>query len=289
MKAENGIRLDKQIDNKIPDGSRSLAKKLIDEGKVKVNNKTVTKHSFKLTDKDKVSLNFKFKDFKANTITMPIIYEDDFCLVLNKPSGIITHAKGVYSTETSVASFIRDKISPNLVGNRAGIIHRLDRGTSGLIIVAKTEEARKYLAQQFAKRQVKKNYYCIISGTLDPLAAKINMPIERNPKKPSTFRPGANGKEAITFYKVIVSNHKYSLIELSPLTGRTHQIRVHLKAINHPIVGDAVYGGEKADRLMLHAASLKIKLKEKGIVTFSTALPREFSKFVKMPKDIENG
>ncbi len=277
---DDSQRLDKLVATHVPDGSRSLAVKLISEGKVSVNQKVVTKSSTRVSKQDNLSVNFKAEDLRSDNIDLPIIYEDDTCLVIDKPSGIITHPKGAYYREGSVASFARSKISPDLAGNRAGIVHRLDRGTSGIIIVAKNEESRRYLTNQFAKRLTNKTYYSIISGKLKKDKARINMPIERSPKKPSTFKTGANGKQASTTYELIASNDKYSLVKLSPETGRTHQLRVHLKAIGHPIVGDTIYGGEQAERLMLHAYKLEINIKDKGRMSFTSKLPKEFSRYI---------
>ena len=192
------LRLDNYLSNLTPALSRSYIAKLIDSGHILVNG-TLAKPSFKLKHGDIIS--FDEQDLSPPSppeISIPILYEDDFCIVLNKPSGIITHAKGALSNEGSVASFIKVKLSPQLEGNRAGIVHRLDRGTSGVIVAAKTAEALKYLQRQFAKRQTKKTYIALVDGQMEKERALINMPIERNPKKPSTFRVGPSGKSAQT-------------------------------------------------------------------------------------------
>lgn len=279
---ESGIpdRLDRFLVTSNPNLSRSFIAKQISKGDVLVNGVS-SKASYKLKLADKISFNKQSLSVEQpQAISLPVIYEDDFCIVINKPSGIITHAKGAMSNESSVASFIQGLVSPELIGNRAGIVHRLDRGTSGVIIAAKTERAQKYLQSQFAKRQVSKTYYAVVSGTLDKKEAQINMPIERNPKHPSTFRVGPNGKAAETYYETIDSNGSYTLIKLSPKTGRTHQLRVHLKAIGHPIVGDTFYDGEQNERLMLHAAELIVILPDIGKVPFSAPLPLEFKNFI---------
>ncbi|MGH7234100.1 MAG: RluA family pseudouridine synthase, partial [Candidatus Saccharimonadales bacterium] len=261
---------------------------VIASDKVKVN-KTIGKPSTKLRFKDNISFGGSlFKPPTTEIIELPIIYEDSFCLVLDKPSGIITHSKGSFSSEGSVASFARNKLDPDYdpdqKNNRAGIVHRLDRGTSGVIIVAKSAKAQKYLSSQFAKRIAKKTYYALVSGKLAKSEAIINMPIERDPKHPAKFRPGPNGRSALSQYVVVATNDKYSLLKVTPETGRTHQIRVHLKAINHPVVGDIAYGGDPADRLMLHASSLLINLPNSKPKTFSSPLPKEFLKFIKPTK-----
>lgn len=257
--------------------SRSYLSKQIEFGLIKVNNK-ISKPSLKLREMDKITIDDTLLEpHLLNKIELPIIYEDNFCIVINKPSGIITHAKGRVDNEASVASFIRDKIDPNLTGNRAGIVHRLDRGTSGIIICAKNEYAQKYLQRQFAKRMVEKQYIALVTGKMEEQQANILFPIERNPKKPSRFRVGINGKTAQTYYDVIKSNESYSLLLLTPKTGRTHQLRVHLKAINHPIVGDLFYDGKPYKRLMLHASFLSVILPDIGRIEFNAPLDEEFN------------
>ncbi len=281
-------RLDVYLRNQFPQISRNQVSKVINSGLVLVNG-ILAKPSTKLRANDRIS--FVKEQFNPPTIEkldLDIIYEDDFCLVINKPSGIITHAKGLLSSEGSVASFAKSHLDPDIdfsnSNNRAGIVHRLDRGTSGVIIVAKTSDAQKYLSRQFATRKIRKTYLALVKGKVSKPEAQINMPIERNPKQPSTFRPGPNGREALSRYLVIASNDQYSLLKVTPITGRTHQIRVHLKAINHPIVGDTVYGGEPAERLMLHAASIEVNLPNLYPTTFSAPLPKIFLKYIRVNK-----
>jgi len=273
-------RLDQYLSEYQPLLSRSYITKQIINKKITVNNQEI-KAGYNLKSKDKIKIYDSVLTIsKPKSIELPIIYEDDFCIVINKPSGVITHAKGIINEECSVASFISDKISSNLEGNRAGIVHRLDRGTSGVIITAKTTQAQIYLQRQFAKRQTKKTYIAIVNSPLKQPQAIINMPLERNPRHPSTFRVGYHGKPAETTYKVLASNINYSLVELKPTTGRTHQLRVHLKAIGHPIVGDQFYDGEPSDRLMLHASTLEVILPDKGRVSFKADIPTAFNNFV---------
>jgi 23S rRNA pseudouridine1911/1915/1917 synthase len=162
-------------------------------------------------------------------------------------------------------------------GERAGIVHRLDRATSGVMICAKTPEATAWLQKQFSPRKVTKHYVAIVEGTIEPEEAIIDIPIGRNPKEPSTFRADINGKPATTHYKVLKTHNNHSLIGLKPETGRTHQLRVHLNYLNHPIVGDTLYGGAKADRMYLHAQSLDIVLPSKELQHFEAPLPKIFN------------
>jgi 23S rRNA pseudouridine1911/1915/1917 synthase len=215
---------------------------------------------------------------------LPVIYEDDDVVVINKPAGILTHAKGCINTEATVATFLSSKITDkDLTGNRAGIVHRLDRVTSGVIIGAKNSKAQAWLQKQFSQRKTKKNYLAIVEGEPKELEVVIDVPIERNPSRPQTFRAGQGGKSAQTRYKVIKTvvkgNKSYSLLELTPVTGRTHQIRVHLKYIGHPIVGDWVYGHE-SDNMFLHAKSLEVTLPDKSRQIFSAPTPPAFKEFI---------
>ena len=244
------------------------------------------KPGYKIKTGDKVTVDFDEEELDAiPDIQLPVLYEDDDCVVINKPAGILTHATGMLTTEATVASFLRSHLvaGPEWQAgtNRAGIVHRLDRATSGVLIGAKTQAALSYLQKQFALRKVKKTYLAIVEGSLKEPEAVIDMPIERNPQAPATFRVGPNGKTAATHYKVLSERGGYSLIELQPQTGRTHQLRVHLAQIGHPIVGDPLYGhGTYGDRLYLHAASLEITLPNRERKVFSAPEPIEFTEFL---------
>lgn len=257
--------------------SRSFVNVLLDQGKVSVNGKAVYKPSAKVRPGDTVTLDYQptaLQDIPE--IDLEILYQDDDCVVINKPAGVLTHSKGAFNPEATVSTFIR-QFTTGMQDNRGGIVHRLDRVTSGVLICAKHEAALQSLQKQFSDRKTKKVYNAIIAGTLDPAQATIDMPIERNPKKPQTFRVGPNGKAAQTNYKVLQTGKQYSLVELRPITGRTHQLRVHLAQLGHPIVGDVLYGGEPADRTYLHALSLEITIPSGKRKVFQAPLPPEFS------------
>ena len=189
---------------------------------------------------------------------------------------MLTHSKGAFNPEATVSSFIRP-YTTGMQDNRGGIVHRLDRVTSGLLICAKHEKALEWLQKQFADRKAKKEYIAVVEGVPETLEASIEMPIERNPKKPQTFRVGPNGKKAETYYKVIKHSDNYSLIDLKPVTGRTHQLRVHMQQIGHPILGDVLYGAQPADRTYLHAHSLTIMIPSGETKTFTAAVPPSFN------------
>jgi len=275
--------------------SRAFTHKLIEKGKVKVNLEA-EKPSYHVRAGDKISIDFDPKKIKIPSIKMPIIYEDDDCVVISKPAGVLSHNKGEYNPEATVATWLHQKLEargqslenvfPNsklqTSNSRQGIVHRLDRGTSGVMIAAKNEQALKWLQKQFSQRKVKKSYVALVQGVPEPSEAVIDMPIERHPRTPKIFRVGTGGKPAITVYKTLKSNSKYSFLELSPHTGRTHQLRVHMKQLGHAIVGDELYGGESADRLYLHAKTLEITLPNKERKVFESPVPALFNNKMKV-------
>lgn len=271
----DNVRLDVFVVQQLPDISRSAVGHIIESGNVAVNGQVITKSGYRLKPEDVVEVSYTPSTGTVEQIDLPVLHEDDDCVVINKPVGILTHSKGAFNPEPTVATWLRSR-THNLEGERAGIVHRLDRATSGVMICAKHPEALKFLQKQFADRKAKKLYNALVKGRMSPEEAVIDMPIERNPKKPQTFRVGSNGKPSVTRYKVVQQSDAYSLIELRPETGRTHQLRVHLKYFNKPIVGDVFYEGEEAERLFLHATSLEITLPNRQRVTFTAPLPKEF-------------
>lgn len=301
-------RADVFIAEKFPEFTRSSLSGLFDKNLVLVNGKPA-KASYKLRMNDELSVDTDLLTARPADIELPVIYEDDDVIVINKPAGILTHSKGALNTEATVASFIKPLLTDkNLIGNRAGIVHRLDRATSGVIIAAKNEKTLKWLQKQFSSRKVKKTYLAIVEGVPDPDQAIIDAPIERNPKKPQTFRVGGSGRQAVTNYKLLKilnafdsakphsaltmserskdrgvklvnkSSSLYSLLELAPQTGRTHQLRVHLKYIGRPIVGDHIYGRD-GENMYLYAKSLEITLPGGHRKKFEAPEPKIFKDF----------
>jgi len=259
-----------------PELSRSSIQRLLSEDKVLVNDKPI-KNNYRLKVGDRVDVDYdSIADNLVPEINIPVIYEDKDCVVINKPAGLLSHSKGVFNPEATVATWLSTRLS-GMNGERAGIVHRLDRATSGVMICAKTEEASAWLQKQFSTRKVDKHYVAIVDGVIEPREAIIDIPIGRNPKEPSTFRADVNGKASITRYKVLKSNEKYSMVDLKPETGRTHQLRVHLNYLGYPIVGDTLYGGSKANRMYLHALSLDITLPSKERQHFEAPLPKIFN------------
>ena len=272
---EETIRLDAHVAKELG-LSRSFVSVLIDQGKISVDGKAIYKASSKIHPGDVIVADYQPSNLQdIPEIQLDIIYQDDDCLVINKPAGVLTHSKGAFNPEATVSTFIR-QFTTGMEDNRGGIVHRLDRVTSGLLICAKNSDALAYLQKQFSERKAKKVYNAVVTGVLDPAEATIDMPIERNPKKPQTFRVGPNGKIATTHYKVLAEENGKSLVELRPVTGRTHQLRVHLAQIEHPIIGDVLYGGAPADRTYLHALSLEITIPSGERKTFVAPLPPEF-------------
>lgn len=269
-----GKRADVVATEALPSLSRAYVHTLFEDGRIALNDERV-KPGHKLRLGESMTINFDLSELEQIAdIDLPVLFENEDVLVINKPIGVISHARGKYWNEPSVASFVRQMTGQE--GDRTGIVHRLDRATSGVMICAKNSETMSFLQKQFSSRNVKKKYRTIINGHVEPREAIIDMPIERNPKAPATFRVGGNGKAAQTQYKVLASSEKHDKLELTPVTGRTHQLRVHLKYLGHPITGDTLYEGSAAERLYLHAYSLEITLPGGERKVFTADEPREF-------------
>lgn len=269
-------RLDITLAERHPDTSRSTWQKHIKAGRVSVNGDMVTSPKREVASADTITVQLPdTPDYGREEL--PIIYRDDNVIVIDKPAGVLTHAKGVENDEFTVAEFFRRYSSVGLDSNRPGIVHRLDRDTSGVMIGVRTETAAKLLARQFANRKVKKTYIAVLSGHLKEKEATIELPIGRNPSAPSTFRVDAKGRMAVTHYKVLAENDRESLVELRPVTGRTHQLRVHMAYLGAPIKGDRIYG-RAGERLFLHARSLEITVPLGDRRIFEAPLPPEFTK-----------
>ena len=270
-------RLDSELAKRYRDTSRSTWQKHIKAGHVSVNGAVTTSTKHDVTDIDDIAITMPdAPDFSANEL--PIIYIDDNVIVIDKPSGILSHAKGALNEEFTVAEFFRRYSTYNSDTNRPGIIHRLDRDTSGIMIGARNADTATMLQKQFADRKTKKIYYAIVEGMPKLDKANIDLPIGRNPSAPSTFRVDSKGKSAITRYEVVASDKKYSLVKLQPQTGRTHQLRVHMAYLNTPILGDKVYG-KPSKRLYLHANSLEITIPTSSRRTFVSPVPSDLTDF----------
>ena len=273
----NKRRLDSELAERYPDTSRSTWQKYIKAGYVSINGKVTLSPKNDVTSIDTISVNLADEiDYSENEL--PIVYIDDNVIVINKPCGILSHSKGVLNDEFTVADFFKRYSDYNLDTNRAGIVHRLDRDTSGIMVGARNAETATMLQKQFADRKTKKTYYAVLNGVPKLDKANIDLPIGRNPTAPSTFKIDIKGKSATTRYEVIASDGKYSLVKLQPRTGRTHQLRVHMKYIGTPILGDRVYG-KPSDRLYLHAYSLEITIPNGERKTFFAPVPTDLTKY----------
>lgn len=271
------MRLDAYMAEYWPEYSRSVWQKYIEKGLVRVDGVVKTNTSLHLDEDSIVSHDtLPVADFGGDTL--PVVYEDDHVVVINKPAGVLTHAKGSMTEEFSVAEFMRLHMNEPDDTNRPGIVHRLDRATTGVMICAKDSATKRLLQKQFQDRKAHKTYLAVVQGVPKHPQATIDLPIERNPKKPSSFRVGARGKAAVTTYRTVAQDGRRSVLELKPQTGRTHQLRVHLAYIGCPIVGDTVYGRSKADRMLLHAHGLEITIPTSQRKTFIAPPPDDMKK-----------
>lgn len=261
-------RLDMYIASLDLDLSRSMVQKMIEKGQVLVNDKIPkTSYKTKLGDIIKITIEEpKEVGLKAQDIPLDIIYEDDDIIVINKPKGMVVHPGNGNPDGTLVNAVLNHcKGSLSGIGGeiRPGIVHRLDKDTSGLITIAKNDKAHINLSKQIQDRKVKKIYTALVKGVIPEDTATINMPIGRSNIDRKKMAVRKDGKEAITHIKVLKRYDKYTLISVKIDTGRTHQIRVHMAEIGHPVVGDMVYSSGKnefgVEGQMLHSKSLDFK------------------------------
>ena len=267
-KDEESNRIDSFLAKKMKDTSRVTIQRLISENKILVNGKK-TKVSYKLQVNDEITVEEdKPKDIslKAQEIPIEIIYEDNDIIVVNKPKGMVVHPANGNPDGTlvnAIMAICKDSLSGIGGEIRPGIVHRLDKDTSGLLIVAKNDKAHINLSEQIKNHEVQKTYLALVRGIVKENEATINMPIGRSTKDRKKMAVTKNGKEAITHFKVLQRYDKYTLLEVKIETGRTHQIRVHLTQIGYPIVGDTTYSNGKNEWEVigqcLHAKSLKFR------------------------------
>jgi len=265
-----GTRLDKYVGEKCPELSRTQAQKLIAGGYITVNER-VAKAGLKLDIGDKVNIVIPPPiPLVPEAIPLNIIYQNNDLLVIDKPAGLTIYPAAGHPSHTLV--------------NATGIVHRLDKDTSGLMVVAKNSPAQQSLISQFKARSVVKAYQVLVKGRLQPEHGIIEAPIGRDPRNRKRMAVVAEGREARTQYQVIKYVGDYTLLEVRPETGRTHQIRVHLSAIGYPVVGDKVYGVKSAylSRQFLHASRLGFHLPSTGeYVEFTSDLPPDLAQALK--------
>ena len=281
-----GTRIDKYLSNNIEGKSRSFIQGLIDSNSVLVNEKEV-KSNYKLRQSDVITVIMPEPielDVKPEKIDLNIVYEDKDIIVLNKPQGVVVHpAPGNY-TGTLVNGLLyhcKDLSGINGV-IRPGIVHRIDKDTSGILVIAKNDEAHNILAEQFKEHSIKREYYALVEGRFNNLEGTIDKPIGRNKKDRLKMAIVDDGKRAVTHYNVLEQyNNGTSLIKCTLETGRTHQIRVHMASIGHPLVGDPLYGLKKQrfklQGQVLHAKTLGfIHPTTKEYIEFDSELPKYY-------------
>lgn len=259
------IRLDKVISILNPDLSRTAIQRLLEKDKIIVNGKK-QRASYRVNLNDIIEMEDEQAqdiNLKAQDIPLQIIYEDNDIIVINKPKGIVVHPANGNPDGTivnAIMNICKDSLSGIGGEIRPGIVHRLDKDTSGLLIIAKNDKAHVNMSEQIKDRKVKKTYVALVRGIVKENEATINMPIGRSTKDRKKMAVTKNGKEAITHFKVIQRYDKYTLLEIKIDTGRTHQIRVHLAEIGYPVIGDSTYSNGKnefgIEGQLLHAKKL---------------------------------
>ncbi len=287
---KSGTRLDKYVTEHSPELSRTQAQKLISDGYIKVNDRNA-KAGLKLNVGDRLTITLPPpapSSLEPEAIPLNILYEDDDLLVIDKPAGLAVHPAPGHSAHTLVNAVLSHLASLPDTGDwrRPGIVHRLDKDTSGVMLVAKNSAAHQNLSDQFKSRSVVKVYLALVKGHLTPEDGIIEAPIGRDRSHRERMAVVAEGKgrEARTQYHIVSYTGSYSLLEVRPETGRTHQIRVHLAAIGYPLVGDAVYGVKSPylSRQFLHASRLGFTLPSSGeYIEFTSELPPDLAQALK--------
>lgn len=280
------VRADKYISEKVPEISRSFAAKLLEEGRVLANGEKIGKN-YKVKEGDILNIDMpepEVADVLPENIPLDIVYEDDDLLVVNKPQGMVVHpAPGNYSGTlvNALMYHCKDNLSAINGTIRPGIVHRIDKDTSGLLVVAKNNDAHISLTAQLKEKKAVRKYYALVNGTVKENGT-VNKPIGRNPSDRKKMAVVAGGREAVTHFNVLRNYDRYTLLECILETGRTHQIRVHMASVGHSIVGDKTYGKTKEEfklnGQLLHAKTIGFNHPSKRIyMEFSSELPEYFS------------
>ncbi|MCH4890238.1 RluA family pseudouridine synthase [Acidaminobacter sp. JC074] len=293
-------RIDAIIASELADVSRSYVQKIIEDGCVYVNDKEVTSKKLKLKVDDVIVINMpepEKLEVLAEDIPIDIVYEDDDLMIINKPVGMVVHpAPGNYTgTLVNALMFHSEKLSSINGVIRPGIVHRIDKDTSGLLMIAKTDQAHQSLADQLKEHSITRKYVAIVHGCISSETGTVKAPIGRSPKDRLKMAVNErNGKEATTHFRVIKRFKNYTYIECQLETGRTHQIRVHMAYIGHPLLGDPVYGVKKPkikhEGQLLHAKTLGFVHPSTGEeVLFDSEVPEIFETMFKKIKGVEGG
>ena len=288
---ESDIRIDAYISSKLDNLSRSAVQKLINDDNITVNNKAINKnYKLKLNDEIKILMPPpQVLDVKPEDIELDIVYEDSDVAVINKPQGMVVHPAAGHYTGTLVNALMNNVEDLSSINGvlRPGIVHRLDKNTSGLLIIAKNDMAHNFLSACLKEHSINRIYYALVEGVVKNDKGVINAPLGRSEKdRKKRCVTQKNSKEAITNYEVIKRYKRYTLVKLKLETGRTHQIRVHMKYIGHPVVGDDVYGKEDKKfglkGQLLHSKSIGfVQPTTKEYMEFDSDLPDYFNKVLK--------
>lgn len=285
---ESGLRIDRYLADHLDGQSRNSIQKLIEEGLVLVNG-NACRASYKLQEKDRIFVSVPdavLTELRPERIPLDILYEDDQLLIINKPKGMVVHPAPGHSTGTLVNAIMYHcgKELSGINGEiRPGIVHRIDMNTTGSLIVCKTDAAHRFIASQIKEHSVHRVYRAIVHGHLNPTEGTIRTSIGRDPRDRKKMSVGVkNGRQAITHYRELARlKNNFSYVEFELETGRTHQIRVHMASIGHPILGDQVYGPKKSpyhlDGQTLHAMTIGfVHPTSKRYVEFTAPLPEYF-------------
>ncbi len=283
---DKDIRIDKYISSKLENISRVAVQRMIENGDILVNGKVV-RTSYKIQESDKIEITLeepKEAHLKPEDIPLDIVYEDNDILVVNKQKGLVVHPGNGNPNGTLVNAIMahcKDSLSGIGGEIRPGIVHRIDKDTSGLLIIAKNDKAHINLSEQIKNHEVKKTYLALVRGRIKEQEATIDMPIARDEKNRIKMAVDKNGKSAITHFKVLKKYENYTFLEVNIETGRTHQIRVHLSKIGFPLVGDSVYSNGKnsfgVQGQMLHSYRLEFKHPVTGeTLKLEAKLPKYF-------------
>ena len=285
-------RIDKFLSAQLPEQSRSYLQKIIKEGSVLVNGSPV-KASYRMDDQDEVTIDLpelKEPEIEAENIPLDILYEDDDLLLVNKPKGMVVHPSAGHTTGTLVNAVMyhcKEDLSGINGVMRPGIVHRIDKDTTGVLVICKNDKAHNFVAEQLKEHSITRKYRAIVNGVIKEDEGTVNAPIGRHPTERKKMAINEkNGKRAVTHYRVLerFANHTY--IECQLETGRTHQIRVHMASLHHPLLGDTVYGSQKnpyhLEGQTLHAMVLGLIHPSTGSYLEVTApLPEYFQKLLK--------
>lgn len=292
---QSGIRIDKFLSDEMEEVSRSYIQKMIKESHIRVNDKPV-KANYKLNENDCLFIDepeLIEPDILAEDIPLNILYEDSDLLVVNKPKGMVVHPAAGHYTGTLVNAlmyYCKDDLSGINGVMRPGIVHRIDRDTTGSLVVCKNDQVHQKLAEQLKEHSIKRIYHAIVHGVIKEDSGTVNAPIGRHPMERKKMSVNyKNGKDAITHYRVLKRFQNYTYIECELETGRTHQIRVHMASINHPLLGDEVYGPAKCPFKLqgqtLHAKVLGIVHPRTGeYIETDAPLPEYFDNLLKKLK-----